>query len=216
MRWALGPAQRGIRHPAVGSWRPSSAFARAVALSRVARAGRVAAAQAFAVGCLQAVLAAAVGVERGRAVRAQDPQVLQAVVVADAVDVVEDQAHRPSTPQLALAADLTARRLQPLAVETVLQMVAAVRRALDHDLFERPRPTPQARALRGARIEMVGLDGPPIDPDAKGAPVAAGRAEPEAPQGLGVAQRRANGSSSLLFGVTGHEHMFALGSDETS
>jgi hypothetical protein len=47
------------------------------------------------------VLATAVGIEDRRAVRAHDPEVLQTVVVADAVDVVEDQTHGPAAPELA-------------------------------------------------------------------------------------------------------------------
>jgi hypothetical protein len=54
------------------------------------------------------VLAPAVSVERGGAVRADDLQVLQPVVVADPVDVVDDQRHQPATPLLALAAELAA------------------------------------------------------------------------------------------------------------
>jgi hypothetical protein len=47
-----------------------------------------------------------VGVERCGAVGADDPQVLQAIVIRDAVDVIEDQRHRPTTPIFILAAHL--------------------------------------------------------------------------------------------------------------
>jgi hypothetical protein len=47
--------------------------------------------RARARGLVDLVLAAAVGVERRGAVRADDLQVREPVVVADAVDVVDDQ-----------------------------------------------------------------------------------------------------------------------------
>jgi len=45
-----------------------------------------------------------VRVEGGRAVRADDAQILKAIVIADAVDVIEDQAHGSAAPQLVLTA----------------------------------------------------------------------------------------------------------------
>ena len=50
------------------------------------------------------VLPAAVRLERRGAVRADDAQVLEPVVIRNAVDVVEDQRERPSAPALTLAA----------------------------------------------------------------------------------------------------------------
>jgi hypothetical protein len=65
-----------------------------------------------------------VRVQRRGAVRAHDPEILEAVVVPDAVDVVEDQRHAGAAPRLVLTAELADRRLDALAVETVLQMSA--------------------------------------------------------------------------------------------
>jgi hypothetical protein len=72
----------------------------------------------FAV-CL--VLAAAVRIEAGRAVRAQDPQILQPVVVAYAVDVIEDQADPAALPVLTLPTELTTPGLQALGIEPPLE-----------------------------------------------------------------------------------------------
>jgi hypothetical protein len=64
-------------------------------------------------------------VSSGIAVGAQDAQVLQAVVVPDAVDVIEDQGEAAAAPELALAAHLAAGGLEARVVETPLQRVAA-------------------------------------------------------------------------------------------
>jgi hypothetical protein len=73
---------------------------------------RRAAAQAFAIGVVAAILTSAVRVERGGAVGTDDAEVLEAVVVADPVDVIEDQRHAAVTPQLPLTAQLTDRLLE--------------------------------------------------------------------------------------------------------
>jgi len=83
--------------------------------------------QALAIGALIAILAPAVRVERGRAIGADDAEVLETVVVADPIDVVEDQRHPAATPQLVLTAELTYGPLQVRRVQPVLQVVAAVR-----------------------------------------------------------------------------------------
>jgi hypothetical protein len=44
------------------------------------------------------------GVEGRRTVRTDDPQVLEAVVPAVAIDVVENQRDKPAVPEFALAA----------------------------------------------------------------------------------------------------------------
>jgi hypothetical protein len=55
-------------------------------------------------------------VERRRRVGADDPKVLQPVVVGNAVHVVEDQRHLPALPLLTLAAQLKAPVLQACVV----------------------------------------------------------------------------------------------------
>jgi hypothetical protein len=72
--------------------------------------------------------------ERRRAVRTHDAEVLEPVIVADPVDVVEDQRKPASAPQLALPAELAALRLKSRRVQPLLEMAARERRALDEDL----------------------------------------------------------------------------------
>ena len=74
-------------------------------------------------------VAPTVGIERGIAVRAHDPQVLEPVVIANAVDVVKDKAHRTPHPLFALAAQLAHRLLEAFLQEAALQMPAADRSA---------------------------------------------------------------------------------------
>jgi hypothetical protein len=52
------------------------------------------------------VLAATMSVQGRGAVRADDLQVLQTVVVADAADVIEDERHSSAVPLLTLSAEL--------------------------------------------------------------------------------------------------------------
>lgn len=68
-----------------------------------------AAPKAFAFYDRGAVLAAAMGVERGGTVGTDNPQVLDPVVVSYAIDVIEDETHAIPVPQLSLAAELTLR-----------------------------------------------------------------------------------------------------------
>jgi hypothetical protein len=47
-------------------------------------------------------------------VRACDPKILEPIVIGDAVDVVKDQRHPRTTPDLTLAAELAMPPLEPL------------------------------------------------------------------------------------------------------
>ena len=123
------------------------------------------------------VLAPAMRVERRRAVRADDPEVLEPVVVGDAVDVVEDQRHPPPVPLLALPAELARARLEPVVVEPLLELPALVRRAARRGS---PRAAIGARAARRRRAdEVVGRDVPLVEPAAQQPVIAAGGAQPE-------------------------------------
>ena len=62
----------------------------------------------------EAILSPAVRVERRRTVWADDLQVLEAVVVGDAVYVVENQRHLLATPQFTLTTELAFADLQSL------------------------------------------------------------------------------------------------------
>jgi len=107
---------------------------RAVALLRSRRCELGAARRALTVSV---DVPPAVCLERRSAVRAHDAQVLDPIVVADAVDVIEDQRHASPAPHLTLAAELALTRLEARLVEPLLQMATRERRALDEDLVKR-------------------------------------------------------------------------------
>jgi hypothetical protein len=75
-------------------------------------------------------------VERGSAVRTDDPEVLETVVVRNAVDVVENQRHSPTAPRLVLTAKLADRPFNAGLVEAKLERVALIRRARNEDRCE--------------------------------------------------------------------------------
>jgi hypothetical protein len=65
--------------------------------------------------------------KRCGAVRADDPEVLETIVVADAVDVVEDQRQTSAIPCFVLAAEFADRALDTLVVEPLLEVAPAKR-----------------------------------------------------------------------------------------
>jgi hypothetical protein len=89
-------------------------------------------------------------VERGVAVRADDPEVLEPVVVVHAVHVVEDQGHAAPAPRLALAAQLAAAVLDPLREEALLEAPARIRGAFDQRLGQRGTGVRASAARRTA------------------------------------------------------------------
>lgn len=88
---------------------------------------------------LGTVVAPAVGLQRRSAIRAHDLEVLEPVVVRYAVDVIEDQRHRPSEPLLSLPAQFALPALQALAEQSPLQISAVVVRVRHENLVEGPR-----------------------------------------------------------------------------
>src|SRR5665648_400743 len=66
--------------------------------------------------------------QRRRAVRTDDLQVLQTMVIANAVDVIEDQRHPLPSPDLGLPADLASALLDSFGVEPLLQRTPAIGR----------------------------------------------------------------------------------------
>ncbi|MDQ3608794.1 MAG: hypothetical protein M3459_07830 [Actinomycetota bacterium] len=128
------------------------------------------------------------GVERGVAIRTDDAQVLESVVVSDTVDVIEDKRHASAVPQLAEAADLTSGRLQPLGKQPSLEMVAGISRVLDHDLGQRNRRLLDRGALHRVRIEVRRRDCPKLHVLEEDRARAARMAHTEATKGLRVTQ----------------------------
>jgi hypothetical protein len=117
---------------------------------------------------------------KGRcAVRTEDAQVLEPVVVADAVDVVEDQGQLCAAPDFALSAELASSILQPFLVQALLEIGAAVRGVLDEDVFEGQfLSTPEA-PVTGMRVEVVDRDSPDRNPLPQHPPRPAGGTEAE-------------------------------------
>jgi len=110
------------------------------------------------------------------AVGADDAQVLQPIVVAHAVDVVEDQPHGAASPKVVLTAELTDRRLATFCVEALLEEVAGERGVLDEDRFERCAPwttmrwrfEPGSRKARWhERMFAATPDGSPPEPGSR-------------------------------------------------
>ena len=137
----------GGRPRDAGSGPARAALSRAVALRGALRAKRGTTAKAVLLGARNSAAAGAMRIERRGAVGTDDPEVLESVVVRDAVDVVEDHRHRRATPPLTLAAELTDPLLESGFVQSFLELTAIERRAVDQDLGQRPRP----RARTGTR-----------------------------------------------------------------
>src|SRR3954453_4138540 len=133
-----------------------------------------------------ATLSPAMRAKRGRAVGANDSQVLDAVVVPDPIDVVEDQAHPLPLPDLALSADLTDRLLDTFVVEPLFQVATAVAR-VHHQDFGKGLLTvapPQPSDARRVRIEVIGGNSPLLHPPLESSRIAARGAFAESAQGL--------------------------------
>jgi hypothetical protein len=104
-------------------------------------------------------------VESGCTVRTHDAKVLDAVVIRDPVDVVEDERHSMSAPDPTLTTELALFSLQALSEKALLQVVPGVGRVFDKDLLERDLPaippsTGKRLENRGLRIKVIGRDVP--------------------------------------------------------
>jgi hypothetical protein len=96
-----------------------------------------------------------VRIERRRAVWADDAEVLKPVVVANAVHVIEDQAHRAATPGLVLPAQLTPPFLESFVEKPALEMAAAIGGAFNEDFGQGGAGAARAPARRLVRVEMI-------------------------------------------------------------
>ena len=73
----------------------------------------------------------------GRTVRAHDAQILDAMIVTNAIDVVEDQCHRSVTPNLALTTQLATPLFQPRLEEALLEVSPRRIGRVGHQYFRR-------------------------------------------------------------------------------
>jgi hypothetical protein len=109
------------------------------------------------------------------------------VIVPNAVDVIEDECHRASTPEFALPAKLALSPLEALVEEPPLECPAAVCAALDEGLAERRRSAAHGLPARGVRVEVLRRDFPDGDPLRQDLLRAPGMAHPEPAERLRVA-----------------------------
>jgi len=105
-----------------------------------------------------------VGRQRGVAIRTDDPEVVEAVVVVNPVDVVEDQRHPTAVPLLALTAQLAPRHLESSVVQPALQATAAVPAVLNEDISERRCRTGTSGNPAAPVGEVLDRDLPSLDP----------------------------------------------------
>ncbi len=154
---------------------------------------------------------AAVGIEGRCAVRTDDAEVLEAVVVSDTVDVIEDERHLAPAPCAALTAELAGRQLQAGLVEAFLQVPAAVRRALDENLVQRCCSAPACRSPSGIRVEMICRYLPAFNVPAERAVIPTGVSQSKPAECLAVGTRVRNRLRRLGARIcrSSHERMFA-------
>jgi hypothetical protein len=89
------------------------------------------------------------------AVRAEDPQVLETVVVMDPVDVIEDHRDALPAPGFILSAELTSWPLEPSVVQALFEMAPGVARTLDQDPLKRNSPSSRSLRANRVRIEVI-------------------------------------------------------------
>jgi hypothetical protein len=140
------------------------------------------------------------GVERRVAVRTEDAQVLEAVVVPHAVDVIEHERHPGALPHLALAADLATRLLEALREQASFESHSGIGRVLDEHLGER-RGLAQGWSKVPPRIEVIRGDAPQSDVLLQGRVVPAGRPQPEPDKCIRIREGCRDGRSRLLFAI---------------
>lgn len=157
---------------------------------------------------------AAVGVERRVAVRADDAEIFQAVVVSDPIDVIKDERHPSPVPYLALPAELAGTLLDAFLVEPALQDAARRPRALGQQGFHGATLGFHRSRPRGVRVEVIRRQLPPRGPLLEHRRRASSRAAIEAAQCLSPRQGGGDCGRGLISGVAGwHERMFAEPAD---
>jgi hypothetical protein len=159
----------------------------------------------------------AVRLEGRCAVRADNAEVLEAVVVSDTVDVVEDERHLASAPRAPLTAELAGRTFNAGLVEALLQVPAAVRRAFDENLIQWFCSAPTCRSSCRVRIKMVCRYSPAFNVPAKRAVITTCSPQSESTERLAVGTRPGDRLRCLRACVRGpsHERMFVSRSDGT-
>lgn len=160
-RWFGNALQRGVAIPP-RSIPSHAASARAVALLASVWEEPGPTMQTSARHRRDAVRAGAVCIESRGAIWADDPQILKPVVVRDAVDVIEDQRHPATAPNLVLSAQLAIPRFEAFCEQSSLDMAAVIRGVFDEHFLEGDRgPSPvEEFPSHCIWVEMVGIDAP--------------------------------------------------------
>lgn len=118
------------------------------------------------------------------AVWTDDPKILDPVVVADAVDVVKDQADSLAVPELALPAQFALLPLESLLIQAALQIAPTVDRTLNKNLCQRDLRVVSTKCLnaRSVWVKVLHRNTPPVCPFPQGSRVGAGVAVPKPAQ----------------------------------
>jgi hypothetical protein len=109
-----------------------------------------------------AIFPAAVCVEGRRTVGADNLEILDAIVIRDPVDVIEDQRHRTTAPEFSLSALLAPSLLATLGKQALLQLSARIRRTLDKNLGKRNWASMEIPNGRARSIEVVSRNPPDL------------------------------------------------------
>lgn len=150
---------------------------------------------------LDAVLPPTVGIQGGGAVWTDQPKILQSMVIANAIDVVEYQRHWSTSPKLALTAKLAHRLLPTLTQETTLDVLSRVSRVPYENIRQRPLPPLQIPTPSCTRVEVLGRDLPYRGVFLENPPGTASRAQTEPAQALRPRQGSCDRLSCLPLGV---------------
>src|SRR4029077_6609380 len=116
---------------------------------------------------------------------AHDPQVLEPVVVRDAIDVIENQRHTASVPRLVVFARGATELDETFWVQALFELRAGVCRMLDEHLAQRARERRARLTLTRIRIEVLSGDCPQLRVLAQHPAAAPARAHAQA-TGCGV------------------------------
>jgi hypothetical protein len=143
-----------------------------------------------------------VSVETRVAVRTHDAEVLQAIVVVDAVDVIKHQGNVPPVPLLSLLAELTRPLLETFVVEPPFEVRSVVGRSGGHHLRQRDAMTNGRRGSpRPIGVEVLGGYVVPGNQRLERPKVSSRRAEPERSERIRETAGIGDGGSHLGFGV---------------
>jgi hypothetical protein len=140
----------------------SAALRRAVALTGSVRDKCLSAPLTPLVGTGLTPLSSTVRIQRSSTVRTRDSEVLEAIVVRDAVDVVEDHPQRTTTPHRTLATKLANGSLEFRLIQASLELHPREAGVFDENLVERKSSNESSTPRREIGVEVIGIDLPDL------------------------------------------------------